>query len=79
MAQPLPIIKSLQLLSGRFLHESIRNFAVKSLELLPVYEIESYLSQLIQALKYEMNHDSALSTYLLAIAIKNPLTLGKFL
>ena len=38
-----------------------------------------YLSQLVQALKYEMYHDSYLAEFLLKNAIKNPLTIGNLI
>ena len=76
VAKLLPPIQSMELLTGKFLHESIRNFGVKCLAQATPQEFESYLIQLVQGLKYEMHHDSELSRYLLLMAISYPLTIG---
>lgn len=56
--------------------DSIRKFAVCSLQKVNHTEIIDYLPQLVQSLKYEIYHDSPLSDYLLNLAIKYPLTIG---
>ena len=66
----------MELLTGRYLHESIRKFAVKCLSVSSPQEIESYLIQLVQGLKYEMYHDNELARHLLTMAINYPLTIG---
>ena len=42
IAKPLPTIKCLELLNGRYIHESIRNFAVKNLRNSPNIEIQEF-------------------------------------
>lgn len=76
VAKSLTPIQSMELLTGRYLHESIRKFAVKCLSVSSPQEIESYLIQLVQGLKYEMYHDNELARYLLVMAISYPLTIG---
>ena len=66
----------MQLLSGNFLYDAIRKFAVHSLQQLSYHEVMEYLPQLVQSIKYEVYHDSPLANYLLKLAIKYPLTIG---
>ena len=66
----------MQLLSGDFLHMSIRNFAVSCLRNSSYLDIKDCLIQLVQSLRYEMYHDSNLARYLLMLAVKFPLTIG---
>ena len=75
-ATPLSPIQSIELLTGQFLHESVRGFAVRCFEQASPQECESFLIQLVQGLKYEMCHDNDLSRYLLKMAISYPLTIG---
>jgi len=76
MAKDLNSIDSIGLLGGRFLHESIRNFAVKCLKKSPNIDIKEYLYELIHGLRYEINHDNELARFLLEKAIKYPVTIG---
>ena len=76
MAKDLNTIDSIGLLGGKFLHESIRNFAVKCLRKSPNLEIKEYLYELIHGLRYEINHDNELARFLLEKAIKYPVTIG---
>ena len=76
MAKELNSIDSIGLLGGRFLHESIRNFAVKCLRKSPNIEIKEFLYELIHGLRYEINHDNELARFLLEKAIKYPVTIG---
>ena len=76
LAKPLPTIKCLELLNGRYIHESIRNFAVKSLRNSPIIEIQEFLYELVHGLRYEVNHDNELAKFLLEKAIKHPVTIG---
>jgi len=76
IAKPLNPVQALNLLSGNYLHESIRRFAVNCLKNSPHIEVQEYIIQLIQALKYEMYHDSPLARYLIELAIRYPLTIG---
>ena len=72
----MPPITAVQLLSGNYINDSIRKFAVFSLQQTPYLEIIDYLPQLVQSLKYEVYHDSPLADYLLKLAIKYPFTIG---
>jgi hypothetical protein len=76
LAKVLTPVQALQLLTGNFLHESIRKFAVNCLQQAHIVEVQDYLIQLVQGLKYEMYHDSHLASYLLKTAINHPLTIG---
>ena len=77
LCKPLPLVEALKLLSGDFLCDSIRRYALQSLEKATITEIQDHLIQIVQALKYEMYHDSYLARALLKLAINNPLKLGK--
>jgi hypothetical protein len=79
LTQNLNPVQSLQLLSGKYLHESIRKFAVKCLQESSYIKVQDYIIQLVQALKYEMYHDSNLARYLLKMALKYPLTIGHYI
>ena len=68
----------MELLGGKFMHESIRDFAVKSLRNCPLIEIQEYLYELIHGLRYEINHDNELARFLLEKAIKYPVTIGHY-
>ena len=76
MAKEQNAIDSIGLLGGKFLHESIRNFAVKNLRNAPNIEIKEYLYELIHGLRYEINHDNELARFLLEKAVKYPVTIG---
>ena len=79
LCKPIPLVEALKLLSGDFLCPSIRKYAVESLELASLKEIQDHLIQIVQALKYEMYHDSYLARFILKRAIKNPLNLGNII
>ena len=70
------IIQAIELLSGRYVNEIIREFAVSVLKRASFSEISNYLLQLIQALKYEKNIDNPLARFLLEQAIAHPITVG---
>jgi phosphatidylinositol-4,5-bisphosphate 3-kinase len=53
------------LLDSKFADSHIRKFAVDRLELLSNEEVLDYLLQLVQVLKYEPYHDSALARFLI--------------
>jgi len=76
LCKPIPLVQALKLLSGDFLCEQIRKYAVSSLELASLIDIQEHLLQIVQALKYEMYHDSFLARFILKKAIQNPLNLG---
>jgi hypothetical protein len=65
------IIVSIQLLDVRFPDAKVRQFAVKCLRVLSDRELVEYLPQLVQVLKAEPYHYSALSEFLLLRAICN--------
>lgn len=75
-AKLLDPISAMQLLTGNYLHEEIRIYAVKCFKHIDYHRVENYLTQLIQALKYEPNHFSSLSEFLLAAAVRYPTTIG---
>lgn len=74
--KPVPPMQAMQLLTGDYFNESVRKFAVFSMQQSSDIDNANYLTQFVQTLKYEVYHDSPLARYLLKIAIKNPLTLG---
>ena len=76
LAKELSPVQALELLSGKFLHESIRNFAVKCLKKASWVDVSNYLLQLVQGLKYEMDHDSELAKFLITMAVNHPVTIG---
>ena len=76
LAKILNSNESMGLLGGKFLHESIRSFAVKCLKNSPFIEIQEYLYELIHGLRYEINHDNELARFLLEKAVKYPVTIG---
>ena len=70
------IVQAIELLSGRYVNELIREFAVSILKKSTFSDISHYLLQLIQALKYEKNIDNPLARFLLEQAIIHPITVG---
>jgi hypothetical protein len=72
----LSVVQAIELLSGKYVNETVRNFAVKSLRKVNPLNIQTYLLQLVQALKYEKNHDNALARFLIEMAIEHPITIG---
>jgi hypothetical protein len=62
---PIEPINALQLLSYKFADTSVRKYALKQLDSLKDHELTDLLLQLVQTLKYELNHDSPLSRFLL--------------
>ena len=76
IADLLSPVQSMELLTGKYLHEYIRSFAVNCLQHSPMNEIEAYLIQLVQGLKFEMYHDNKLAIFLLKLSVAYPLTIG---
>ena len=72
----LTIVQAIELLSGKYINEVVRGFAVSTLRKASISDIKIYLLQLVQALKYEKNIDNALSRFLLETAIAHPITIG---
>jgi phosphatidylinositol-4,5-bisphosphate 3-kinase len=61
----------LKLLDSDFTDENVRSFAVKTLEKLPDEQLEIFLLQLTQAIKFELRHDNSLVRLLLKRALTN--------
>ena len=72
----LSVVQAIELLSGRYISDTVRNFAVEKLRNSNIINIQNYLLQLVQALKYEKNHDNSLARFLLEKAIEYPVTIG---
>jgi hypothetical protein len=60
---------ALELLDARFPDEQVRAFACRCLQNLSDEELAVYVPQLVQALKYDTYHHSALSQFLLSRGI----------
>jgi hypothetical protein len=73
---PVPPMVAIELLNKNFVDPEIREFAVRSIHRLSDEELADILLQLVQALKHEINHDSALARFLIARCIYNPSQLG---
>jgi phosphatidylinositol-4,5-bisphosphate 3-kinase len=68
--------EALALLDGQFGDIKVRIFAVKKLSQLTDSQIALFMPQLIQALKYELFHQSPLSEFLLEKALNNTRVVG---
>lgn len=66
----------LELLDGKFADVKVRDYAVRCLEQMNNFECSLYLLQLVQALKFEPYHESALARFLMRRALKHPFTFG---
>ncbi|KAH9115998.1 hypothetical protein LEN26_010414 [Aphanomyces euteiches] len=69
-------LQALQLLNRKFPDPFVRAYAVRCLDSLPDYRLRLYLVQLVQALKNEQHHDSALMRFLFVRALKSPSEVG---
>lgn len=67
---------AIELLDIRFSDPIVREYAVQQLEQLNDDHLKDLLLQLVQVLKYEAYHDSALGRFLLRRALLAPLTIG---
>ena len=72
-------VDALQLLDSRFPDPKIRAYAVHLLDDLTDQGLRPYLLQLVQCLKHESYHDSALARFLVCRAISNPDVIGHIL
>ena len=72
----ITMVQAIELLSGKYINEIVRTFAVSILKKQSINDIKLYLLQLVQALKYEKNIDNALARFLLDQAIAHPITIG---
>ena len=70
------VVQAIELLSGRYVNELIREFAVSVLKNASFTDISCYLLQLVQALKYEKNIDNPLARFLLEQAVIHPIKIG---
>ncbi|MES1920628.1 hypothetical protein MHBO_002280, partial [Bonamia ostreae] len=75
--RPKHIREMISLLDYPFHDTLVRKETVKILYSLTDEEINCYLIQLVQALKFEQYHNSTLSQFLIRKAIKNPLQIGQ--
>jgi len=73
---PLKPVAALELLDAKFADASIRSHAVGCLEDMSDGELAMYVLQLVQVLKYEARHDSALARFLLRRALRCPHLVG---
>ena len=69
---PLTPTQALDLLEARHADLRVREHAVQALERLSDTELELYMPQLIQTLKYDPYHNSALSRFLMRRALRCP-------
>ena len=74
--KPITPVQSLELLDAKYSDPVVRSYAVSRLEQLEDAEVEDYLLQLTQVLKYEPHHDSALARFLLKRALRNKKRIG---
>ena len=72
----LPPTAALELLDAQFADTHVRDFAVRCLAQMTDGEISEYLLQLIQVLRYEPYHDSALARFLLSRALRSQHRIG---
>ena len=77
---PLEAVSALELLDARFADPLVREYAVHQLDnRMADSELQLYLLQLTQCLKFECYHDSALSRFLLRRALASPYQIGHHL
>lgn len=69
----------LELLGPEFPDSIVRQFAVEKLRLVPDHGLRNLIPQLVQALKFEPHHDSALADFLLLRGARAPVVLGNSL
>uniref|UniRef100_A0A8B9J6Z5 Phosphatidylinositol 4,5-bisphosphate 3-kinase catalytic subunit gamma isoform n=1 Tax=Astyanax mexicanus TaxID=7994 RepID=A0A8B9J6Z5_ASTMX len=75
---PLDVGLAMQLLDCHFSDAKVRTMAVRKLETLGDDDVLRYLLQLVQAVKFEPYHDSALAQFLLKRALRSK-RIGHFL
>jgi len=71
-ATPANPIDALELLDARYPDYNVREYAVNILRRLSDEELQMYLLQLVQCIKFEPYHDSPLSRFLIERAVQNP-------
>ncbi|ETO33864.1 hypothetical protein RFI_03235 [Reticulomyxa filosa] len=77
--QPLFFSDALEFLDYRYADITVREMAIKWLDEMHDSELQQYLLQLVQCLKYESHHDSALSRFLIRRGLRNPYQIGHYL
>eukprot|EP01133_Synstelium_polycarpum_P007425 gene7425-8686_t len=73
---PLTPEDALELLDVKFADELVREYAVNCLRSLTDTELTLYLLQLVQSLKHEPYHDSALARFLISRALNSRAVIG---
>lgn len=73
---PQRALMAMQYLGPQFLRKRVRAYAVKLLSQLEDAEMALYMPQLVQCLKFEPHHDSALSRMLITRALQSPYQVG---
>ena len=73
---PLQPLDALELLDARYADSRVRQHAVNALDTMTDLELRSVVLQLIQVLKYEPYHYSALARFLLRRALASPTLIG---
>ncbi|KAF2073262.1 hypothetical protein CYY_005424 [Polysphondylium violaceum] len=73
---PLSPEEALELLDVRYADELVREYAVNCLRAFSDNQLALYLLQLVQSLKHEPYHDSALARFLIQRALNNRSTIG---
>lgn len=77
-AQPAQPLDAIRLLSKNHLEPRFREHAVRILHRLSDSELAEVLLQLVQSLKHELSHDSALARFLLVRALFNQTQIGHY-
>ncbi|EGC32311.1 hypothetical protein DICPUDRAFT_38568, partial [Dictyostelium purpureum] len=73
---PLSPLEALELLDVKFADELVREYAVKCIGALSDSDLALYLLQLVQSIKHEPYHDSALARFLIQRALNNRAIIG---
>lgn len=74
--KPKEPVTALEMLGIEFHDYKVRSYAVKCLQFIPDSELQLFLLQLVQILKFEPYHDSPLCRFLMFRAIQNPYQVG---
>lgn len=74
----MTMVHYMQLLDYTFADYGVRKFAVHNLKRMKDDELQMYLLQLTQCLKFEPYHDSPLSRFLIERAIRSPYEIGHY-
>lgn len=69
-------VDALELLDARYADTRVRQFAISCLDTMPDNELRNVLLQLVQVLKYEPYHYSALARFLLRRSLASPHFIG---